>query len=97
MMNAETNLSVNGYSQPRNIGVYANECLGPEIASTQSRPIEPEIELLCVLLIPRFYTSDETKTETAKLTNPLSKGPLRRIGLPRAVEAHSSKHHLLSG
>ena len=33
MTNGETYLSVKGQSQPRNIGLYVKECLGPEIAS----------------------------------------------------------------
>ena len=33
MMNGETYSSLNGDSQPRNIGFYAKECLGPEITS----------------------------------------------------------------
>ena len=33
MMDDETYLSVNGYSQPTNIGFYVKECLVPEMVS----------------------------------------------------------------
>ena len=44
----------------------------------------PNWTSLCALLIPRFYASDWNENwGAAKHTNSLSKGPYRRIGLPR--------------